>query len=34
MPNINGYGFLKGSKMIQPNINGILLQSSIANGSL
>lgn len=32
MPNIYGCGFKKGSKMIQPNVNGTLPQNSVANG--
>lgn len=32
MPNIYGCGFKKGSKISQPNVNGILPHSNVANG--
>lgn len=31
MPNIYGCGFKKGSKISQPNVNGILPHSNVAN---
>lgn len=33
MPNMYGIIFKKGSQMIQPNVNGILPQSDVANGN-